>query len=121
VDEPVKVRGHAAALRRAALNLLENAVKYTAAGGLVELNVTREDHTGLLTVRDTGPGIPEAERARVFEPFVRLDAARDRESGGTGLGLAITRSIVAAHGGTLTLDDAPGGGARFVIRLPAEG
>ena len=121
VDEPVKVRGHAAALRRAALNLLENAVKYTPSGGLVELNVSREDHTGLLTVRDTGPGIPREERARVFEPFVRLDAARDRESGGTGLGLAITRSIVAAHGGTLTLDDAPGGGARFVIRLPAAG
>jgi heavy metal sensor kinase len=119
VGDPVKVRGHAAALRRAALNLVENAVNYTPAGGLVTLNVTREDHTGLLSVRDTGPGIPPEDRARVFEPFVRLDAARDRESGGTGLGLAITRSIVAAHGGTLTLDEVPEGGARFVIRLPA--
>jgi len=121
VDEPVKVRGHAAALRRAALNLVENAVKYTPAGGLVTLNVGRDDDTGLLSVRDTGPGIPPADRTRVFEPFVRLDAARDRESGGSGLGLAITRSIVAAHGGTLTLDGAPGGGAHFVIRLPVAG
>jgi len=117
----VTVLGDVTALQRAVLNLIENAVKYTPAGGLVELTVDREDHSGLLSVRDTGPGIPSGEAARVFEPFVRLDAARSRESGGAGLGLSIARSIVVAHGGTLTLETALGHGSRFTIRLPAAG
>jgi len=121
VGEPVTVLGDVTALQRAVLNLIENAVKYTPAGGLVELTVDREDHSGLLSVRDTGPGIPSGEAARVFEPFVRLDAARSRESGGAGLGLSIARSIVVAHGGTLTLETALGHGSRFTIRLPAAG
>ena len=70
---------------------------------------------------DEGPGIPIADRARVFEPFARLPGvARDR-AGGTGLGLAIARRIVTAHDGTIGVDDAPGGGARFVVTLPAVG
>ena len=70
---------------------------------------------------DEGPGIPIADRARVFEPFARLPAwPRDR-AGGTGLGLAIARRIVTAHDGTIGVDDAPGGGARFVVTLPAVG
>ncbi len=63
-------------------------------------------------------GIPAEIQDRIFEPFVRLDAARARETGGTGLGLAIARAIVLAHGGTLTLDSQPGVGSRFVVRLP---
>ena len=73
----------------------------------------------VLTVADEGPGIPSADRERIFEPFTRLPGvARDR-AGGTGLGLAIARRIVTAHDGTIGVDDAPGGGARFVVTLPA--
>ena len=119
VGEPVTVLGDAAALQRAVRNLVENAVKFTPAGGLVEVNVDSRNASGVLSVRDTGPGIPPGDVERVFEPFVRLDAARDRESGGAGLGLSIARSIVTAHGGTLTLESALGRGSRFTIHLPA--
>ncbi len=121
VADAVTVLGHASALHRAARNLVENAVNYTPAGGLVEVNVARDNGSGLLSVRDTGPGIAPGDVTRVFEPFVRLDAARDRASGGAGLGLSIARSIVAAHGGTITLETSPGHGCRFTIRLPAVG
>src|SRR5439155_1213221 len=84
VGEPVTVLGDAAALQRAVRNLVENAVKFTPAGGLVEVNVDSRNASGVLSVRDTGPGIPPGDVERVFEPFVRLDAARDRESGGAG-------------------------------------
>jgi heavy metal sensor kinase len=115
---PATVRGDAMALRRAVLNLMENAVKYTAPGGKVELSLLSGDHVATITVADTGVGIDPAEAARIFEPFVRLDAARGRETGGSGLGLAIARSIVIAHGGTLTVDSRPGAGSRFTISLP---
>jgi signal transduction histidine kinase len=72
----------------------------------------------VLTVADDGPGVPEGDRERVFERFVRLDDARARDDGGAGLGLAIVREIVSRHGGTITLGDAPGGGALFTVRLP---
>ena len=68
--------------------------------------------------RDTGPGIALADAERIFEPFVRLDAARTGETGGTGLGLAIAHSIVRAHGGTLSLESRPGAGSQFTIRPP---
>jgi heavy metal sensor kinase len=115
---PATVHGDAMALRRAVLNLVENAVKYTPAGGKVELSLISGDHVAAITVADTGIGIEPAEAERIFEPFVRLDAARGRETGGTGLGLAIARSIVIAHGGTLTVDSRPGAGSRFTISLP---
>jgi heavy metal sensor kinase len=115
---PVTVTGDGLALRRALRNLVENAVKYTPAGGKVELSLVREDGRAALSVQDTGIGIAPADAERIFEPFVRLDAARSRDTGGTGLGLAITRSIVTAHGGTLTVDSRPGAGSRFTIRLP---
>ncbi|HEV8473452.1 MAG TPA: ATP-binding protein [Methylomirabilota bacterium] len=116
---PVTVRGNATALRRAVLNLVENAVKYTPAGGIVELAVTHEGDAAVLAVEDTGPGIAAEDAERVFEPFVRLDAARARDLGGSGLGLAIARSIVAAHDGSIAIERGAAGGARFTIRLPA--
>jgi len=115
---PAAVRAEASALGRAMRNLVENAVKYTPAGGTVELTLRTADGQAVFAVRDTGIGIAAADAERIFEPFVRLDAARARETGGTGLGLAIARSIVLAHGGTLTLEPEPGLGSCFVISLP---
>jgi len=71
-----------------------------------------------LVVEDSGIGIDPADARRIFEPFVRLDAGRSRDTGGSGLGLAIARSIVLAHGGTLEVQSRPGGGSRFTIDLP---
>lgn len=115
---PLAVLGDGSALRRAVLNLVENGVKYTPVGGRVELSVTAADGEAVLAVEDTGPGIDAADVTRIFEPFVRLDAARSRESGGSGLGLAIARSIVVAHRGTLGVERPAAGGSRFTIRLP---
>ena len=72
----------------------------------------------MITIDDDGPGIPDDQLEEVFKPFVRLETSRSRETGGAGLGLAIARSIVLAHGGTLTLANRPGGGLRAEIRLP---
>ncbi len=115
---PAAVHADASALGRAMRNLVENALKYTPAGGKVELSLRTADGGAVFAVQDTGIGIAPADAERIFEPFVRLDAARARETGGTGLGLAIARSIVHAHGGTLALESVPGAGSRFTIRLP---
>ena len=115
---PLAVLGDGGALRRALLNLVENGVKYTPSGGRVELSVTQVDGEAVMAVEDSGPGIEPADVARIFEPFVRLDTARSRESGGSGLGLAIARSIVVAHRGVLAVERPTAGGSRFVIRLP---
>jgi heavy metal sensor kinase len=116
---PAAVAGDPAALSRLVRNLAENAVRYTPAGGVVELSLRTADGAALLTVADTGIGIDPEDAERIFEPFVRLDAARSRETGGAGLGLAIARSIAVAHGGTLTVTSAPKAGSRFTLRLPA--
>ena len=115
---PAPVRGDAAALRRALLNLVENAIKYTPRGGKVELRLSVRAGTAEVEVSDTGIGLEPADAERIFDPFVRLDAARSRDTGGAGLGLAIARSIVAAHGGTLSVESGPGSGSRFILRLP---
>lgn len=115
---PLATLGDGAALRRALLNLVENAVKYTPRGGKVEIGLARADGVAEVTVADTGIGIEPAEIERIFEPFHRLEAARAHDTGGAGLGLAIARSIVIAHGGTITVESAPGAGSRFTVRLP---
>ncbi|AMU07281.1 ATP-binding protein [Burkholderia cenocepacia] len=105
---------------RALLNLIRNGARY--ASRKVLLAATRDRSGALvLSVDDDGPGIPAAERARVFEPFQRLDSSRDRQTGGfgLGLGLAIVRRVAQVHGGDVRLEDSPLGGARFVITLPA--
>jgi signal transduction histidine kinase len=112
------VRGDAGALRRALLNLVDNAVKYTPTGGSVVISLEHTAVDATLAVEDTGIGIDPADAERIFEPFVRLDAGRNRDTGGSGLGLAIARSIVRAHGGTLEVESRDGGGCRFTIRLP---
>ncbi|KWO39678.1 histidine kinase [Burkholderia sp. MSMB1459WGS] len=102
---------------RALLNLIRNGARY--ASRKVVLAATRDRSGALvLSVDDDGPGIPAAERARVFEPFQRLDSSRDRQTGGFGLGLAIVRRVAQVHGGDVRLEDSALGGARFVITLP---
>ena len=115
---PAAVVGDAAALRRALLNLIDNALKYTPAGGKVEVSLLRDERTASIVVRDSGIGIAPEDAERIFQPFVRLDAARESSEAGTGLGLAIARSIVAAHRGALTLDSSRGAGSTFTVQLP---
>ena len=104
-----------AALRRALRNLLENAAAY---GARAAAHVERDDAETRVVVEDEGPGIPEAELERVFEPFVRLEASRSRETGGSGLGLAIARGIVRGHGGDIRLANRAEGGLRATVALP---
>ncbi|GJE37086.1 sensor histidine kinase [Methylobacterium persicinum] len=111
------VAGDAVALRRVIANLIGNAVKFGRSS--VAVAVRRAGPACLVVVEDDGPGIPEAERARVFSPYYRVERSRNRQTGGTGLGLAIARQIAEAHGGTIVAEAAPSGGARFVMTLPA--
>ena len=106
-------------LRRVLAILLDNA--YRHARSSVRVQVRWDDEAAELSVTDDGRGVAVADRERIFQPFARLDAARDRRRGGAGLGLAIAREIVRSHGGTLDVDDSATGGARFVVRLPAAG
>ena len=114
---PVRVTGDPRLLSRALRNLVDNAVRH--AGSTVTLRVRADDRRAVLEVEDDGPGVPAADRERVFERFVRLDASRARSSGGAGLGLAIAREIARRHGGELTATDGATG-ARFVLSLPAD-
>ncbi|NQW90789.1 HAMP domain-containing histidine kinase [Curtobacterium sp. VKM Ac-2861] len=100
-------------------NLVDNAVRH--ATSRVAVALVEQDGAAVLTVYDDGSGIPEVERDRVFERFVRLDEARSRDAGGAGLGLAIVRDAVRAHGGEATVADSPLGGARFVVRIALGG
>ncbi len=114
------VRADGGRIGQVLTNLLDNARRATPAGGSVVVGVRAGTDAVVLEVRDTGSGIPEADRERVFERFVRLDAARDRRSGGSGLGLAISRAIARAHGGDLVAADpgSAGGGAVLRLTLP---
>ena len=106
------------AVQRVLANVLDNAVRH--ARSTVGLIVRPADDGGaLVVVSDDGPGIPAAERERVFERFARLQDARDRDSGGTGLGLAIVRELIGAQGGRVRLLDAVGGGLQVELRFPA--
>lgn len=113
--QPVVVAGTPAALGRVVANLVDNAVKY---GGRADVTVAAVGDSAQITVGDRGPGIPPGERELIFEPFRRLEDSRNREKGGAGLGLAIAHQIVELHGGTITVTDRPGGGARFTVGLP---
>ncbi|AJP03862.1 histidine kinase [Streptomyces cyaneogriseus subsp. noncyanogenus] len=115
-EEGVAVAGSRGQLERVLANLLDNAQRH--ARSVVEVSVRREGAWAVVGVADDGEGVPVAERERIFERFVRLDAARSRDDGGAGLGLAIARDVAVRHGGTLTVRDAPAGGALFELRLP---
>ena len=111
------VSGHRYQLERVVTNLLDNAVRHARSTVTVTLHDDNVNVT--LTIDDDGDGVAHADRNRIFDRFVRLDDARDRDSGGAGLGLAISRDIALQHGGRLDVVEAPSGGASFVVRLPS--
>jgi two-component system, OmpR family, phosphate regulon sensor histidine kinase PhoR len=111
--------GAASELQSAVSNLVSNAVRYTPAGGVVEVQVSGKNGGVELSVRDTGPGIAPEHLPRLTERFYRVDRSRSRETGGTGLGLAIVKHVVQRHGGELKIASRPGAGSTFTIVLPA--
>lgn len=114
---PLPIRADPGRIARILSNLLDNARRYTPRGGEITVSTTNQDHNAEVTVIDSGPGIPDADRERVFDRLVRLDAARDRDSGGAGLGLPIARALAQAHHGTLECLPRPSGAA-FRLTLP---
>jgi signal transduction histidine kinase len=118
---PVRVTADAARLGQVVTNLGDNAARHARSTVRLSLSTEGVDGASVAIVRvdDDGPGVPEADRERVFERFVRLDDSRDRAQGGSGLGLAIVREVVRAHGGTVRIVTSPLGGCRVELRLPA--
>ncbi len=109
-----------ALLEQAVVNLIDNAIKYSAEGGKVFIEA-KDDASGMrISVRDSGVGIPQEHLSRIFERFYRVDKGRSRKLGGTGLGLAIVKHIVAVHNGHVSVESTVGQGSKFTIRLPAE-
>jgi len=100
-------------------NLLDNAVRFTPAGGSVTVTAERNGGSVVVRVADTGVGIPSEHLPRLFERFYRVDSARSRDEGGTGIGLAIARSVIEAHGGRIWAESRPGQGSVFAFELPA--
>lgn len=137
---PVWTRAEEAKLRQVVANLMTNAVRYTPKGSDLQILIGSVPVAGVphdqrptmpesgpgperlaqIKIRDHGPGIKGADRAKVFERFYRADTSRTRETGGTGLGLSIVSAVIEQHGGTVTLEDTPGGGATFVVSLPSD-
>jgi len=123
--EPVSWQAHDPAplscrpneIRRAVRNLVENALSY---GRAAKVEISRTDANYEIMVEDEGPGIPEADQGRVFEPFVRLESSRNEDTGGTGLGLTLVKAIAEGHGGAVTLENRAEGGLRAKLRLPRE-
>jgi len=104
-------------LHEIGLILLDNALRHTPSGGTISVKVEEHQGTGVLAVEDTGEGIPEEHLTRVFDRFHRVDPSRDRRSGGAGLGLAIARTLIAAHGGSISIVRRAEGGTRVAVRL----
>lgn len=113
--DAVTMTGSDILLYRLVYNLVENAIKYNTPGGTVTVGAAQQDKHIRLTVADTGTGIPEELKERVFEPFFRLDKSRSRALGGVGLGLALVREIVSVHGGSISVKDNPDGGTTFEV------
>ncbi len=115
------VRGSARDLSLLVRNLVDNAIRYTRPGGRVDVTLSGQGEEVVLSVADTGVGIPTRELPRIFERFYRVDRARSRETGGTGLGLSIVKHVIENHGGTVNVTSELGRGTCFEVRLPAAG
>jgi signal transduction histidine kinase len=118
IDEPAPALIDAAAYRQIVLNLLENAVRYGPSGQTIVVRLERTDIAARLIVEDEGPGVPVADRERIWAPFVRLTNNR-RGSNGTGIGLAVVRDLTARHGGRAWVERGERGGARFLVEVPS--
>jgi two-component system, OmpR family, sensor kinase len=112
------LRGNPELLRRAIENIVRNAIRYSPAGTAIEVTARRKDDLVVIDVRDRGPGVPELELERIFDPFYRVSRAREREGGGTGLGLAITARVVSLHKGKVSASNHVDGGLVVTISLP---
>lgn len=117
---PVQLRGVPELLRGIAYNLCDNAIKYNKPSGSVTVSVARENEKAVLTVKDTGIGIPEGEQDRIFERFYRVDKSHSREVGGTGLGLSIVKHAAMLHKASIDVSSRPGTGTTITIRFPME-
>ncbi len=115
---PVQVSGSRRDVAIAVRNLLDNAVRYTPAGGSIKAELSAENGDALLRISDSGEGIPTRDLDRVFERFYRVDSARARATGGTGLGLAIVKHVIESHGGSVEVESELGVGSTFVVHLP---
>jgi heavy metal sensor kinase len=118
-DEPIYVEANDPALRRLLLLLVDNAVKYTPAGGHITVSLDRDPHGATVAVRDTGIGIPDSALPHVFERFYRVDESRNRDAGGTGLGLSIAKWIAERHNASLEAESVVGQGSTFRVRFRA--
>jgi signal transduction histidine kinase len=118
--DELMVMGDRDQLRQVLVILLDNAVRYTPAGGRIHVQARADGKEAVLTVHDTGIGIPEEALPRVFERFYRADDARNRQSGGVGLGLAIARELVTRHSGRISVTSTEGAGSTFTVRLPRD-
>ena len=112
------IRGDATLLRDVLQNLIDNAIQYTPPGGKIRVSAEAKKREVIVTVADTGIGIPLSDQERIFERFYRVDAARSREAGGTGLGLSIAKHIVEVHGGRLWVESEVGAGSKFSFSVP---
>lgn len=120
-EEKVMAAADMDRIKQMVINLADNAIKYTPDGGSVSVSVYRDSGRGVISVKDTGIGIPKENLPRLFERFYRVDKSRSRSLGGTGLGLAIVKHIVSLLGGHITVRSEPGAGSRFDIYLPNPG
>jgi two-component system phosphate regulon sensor histidine kinase PhoR len=119
VRPELSVTAERAAVEQVVTNLVDNAIKYTPAGGKVTVTAEARGHKTRVTVADTGPGIPPQHHQRLFERFYRVDDARSRDMGGTGLGLAIVKHLVLANGGEIGVESEVGKGSRFIVSFPS--
>ena len=117
-ERQVRVEGDRARLKQVIVNLVDNAIKYTPAGGIVGVKVQASNGRAVLEVNDNGVGIPPEALPHIFERFYRVDKARSRQMGGAGLGLSIVKAIVTAHGGQVKVESVEGRGSRFLVELP---
>ena len=119
--EQVKINGDEVRLRQMVWNILHNGIKYTQPGGKLKVSLLEESGFALLSIQDTGIGIPEKDLPFIFDRFYRVDKARSKDEGGSGLGLSICRHIAEAHKGKIKVESKPGLGTRFKIHIPSTG
>ena len=118
IRDPCETVGDSIKLQQVVYNVIDNAIKYTPRGGEVSVEVSRSGKRALISVHDTGIGIPQEDLPHIFDRFYRVDKARSRETGGTGLGLSIVKQIVLLHGGDITAQSEESKGSTFIIELP---